>query len=100
MPIKRTVDIILKRTCNDKVINTNLKKRILKELILDSGNKTAFSSNIYDQINGVSMGSSLGPMLANIIMSELQPFKRQNHKIVKHTQTICREITDKLFECV
>ena len=28
------------------------------------------------------------------------PFKRQPHKLVKHTQTICRQITDKLLECV
>ena len=29
-----------------------------------------------------------------------EPFKHQPHKIVKHTQTIRRQITDKLFECV
>ena len=29
-----------------------------------------------------------------------QPFKRQSHKMVKHTQTIRRQIADKLFECV
>ena len=28
------------------------------------------------------------------------PFKRQSHKIVKHTQTIRRQIADELFECV
>ena len=30
----------------------------------------------------------------------LQPFKRQFHRMVKHTQTIRREIVDELFECV
>ena len=36
--------------------------------------KTAFSCNnkLYKQIDGVSMGSSLGPVLANIIMTELE----------------------------
>ena len=36
--------------------------------------KTAFSdnNNVYKQIDGVSMGSSLGPVLANIIMTELE----------------------------
>ena len=29
-----------------------------------------------------------------------QYFKRQPHKMVKHTQTICWEIADELFECV
>ena len=28
------------------------------------------------------------------------PFKRQIHKMVKHTQTIRRQIADELFECV
>ena len=28
------------------------------------------------------------------------PFKRQSHKMVKHTQTIRRQIANELFECV
>ena len=28
------------------------------------------------------------------------PFKRQTYKMVKHTQTIGREIANELFECV
>ena len=31
---------------------------------------------------------------------EFQPFKRQPHKMIKHTNTICRQIADELFECV
>ena len=30
----------------------------------------------------------------------LKLFKRQYHKMVKHNQTIRRQITDELFECV
>ena len=33
-------------------------------------------------------------------MDSLQPFKRQPHKMVKHTQTIRRQFADELFECV
>ena len=29
-----------------------------------------------------------------------KPFKRQSHKMVKHTQTIRRQIADESFECV
>ena len=29
-----------------------------------------------------------------------EPFKRQSHKLVKHTQTILRHFPDELFECV
>ena len=46
----------------------------MKKLIIDSCTKTAFSFNnkIYKLIDGVSMGSPLGPVLANIITTELE----------------------------
>ena len=31
---------------------------------------------------------------------KFQLFKQQPHKMVKHTQTIRRQIADKLFECL
>ena len=30
---------------------------------------------------------------------KVHKFKRQPHKMVKHTQTICRQISDELFKC-
>ena len=73
MPLTKTVNIILERVYTEK-LNTKLSKRSQKKLILDSCNKTAFSFNnkIYEQIDGVSMGSSLGPVLANIILTEFE----------------------------
>ena len=62
VPLKKTVDIILNRIYKSKLISTILTKRTLKKLILGSCTKT----------DGVSMGSSLGPTLANIIMTELE----------------------------
>ena len=72
VPLKKTVNIILKRIYNEKQIPTSLSKRSLKKLILDTCQKTAFSFNnkMYEQLDGVSMGGSLGPVLANIIMTE------------------------------
>ena len=74
MPLKKTIDIILKRVFEDKLINTTLTKRTLKTLLLDCATKTAFSfDNIfYEQIDGVSMGSFLAPVLANIILTEFE----------------------------
>ena len=42
--------------------------------VIDTCTKTAFSFNnqLYEQVDGVSMGGSLGPLLANIIMVELE----------------------------
>ena len=74
VPLRRTVNVIINRIYNDKLINTNLRKSTLKKLILDSCQKTTFSfqDKLYEQVDGVSMGSSLGPVLANIIMTELE----------------------------
>ena len=48
----------------------------MKKLITDVCKKTAFSfnDNVYKQTEGVSMGSSLGPVTANIFMTELEKF--------------------------
>ena len=83
-PLKRTVNLILKRIYVDKVIPTTLRKRTMKKLILDACTKTVFSFNskFYKQIDGVSMGSPLGPVLANIIMAEFE-------------STIVKELVDK-----
>ena len=72
--MNKTIDVILDRVYNKKQISTTLKKRTLKKLILDTCSKTAFmfGGTIYEQKDGVSMGASLGPVLANIIMTELE----------------------------
>ena len=51
-----------------------MRKSTLKKLIKDSCTKTAFSfdGKIYKQTDGVLMGSSLGPVLANVIMTEFE----------------------------
>ena len=72
--IKRTIDIILKRIYINKVISTNLKKHSMKKLLLDTCTKTAFTFNgvIYEQRDGACIGYSLGPLLANVIMTDLE----------------------------
>ena len=74
VPLLFTVNIILDRIFKNNLIKTSLSRRTLKKLILDSCRKTIFSFNnkLYKQVDGVSMGSSLGPVLANIIMTELE----------------------------
>jgi hypothetical protein len=46
----------------------------LKKLLLDCCTKTPFSINgkIFKQVDGVAMGSPLGPTLANIIMTNFE----------------------------
>ena len=74
VPLERTINIIVDRIYKEKKIQTKLRKQTLKKLVLDCCTKTTFSFNerLYDQIDGVCMGSALGPVLANIIMTELE----------------------------
>ena len=53
---------------------TNLKKHSMKKLLLDTCTKTAFTFNgvIYEQRDGACMGYSLGPLLENVIMTDLE----------------------------
>ena len=46
----------------------------MKKLLKEACSKTAFTFNdkIYKQIDGVSMGSPLGPLIVNIFMTELE----------------------------
>ena len=73
-PLQRSINIMLKKIYDDKSIHTNIKKNMMLKLIKDTCKKTAFSFDniIYEQIGGVSRGSPLAPILANIIMTELE----------------------------
>ena len=77
--LKKTVNIMLKRVYN-KEISTTLSKRSSKKLILDACQKTTFSMNneMYEQIDGVSMGGSFGPVLANIKMTKFEKVVLEN----------------------
>ena len=72
--LSKTINIIVDRKYNKKLLKTNIKKRAMKKLLKDCCTKNTFSFNntIYEQIDGVSMGSCLGPVLANIVMTELE----------------------------
>ena len=50
--------------------------QLFKKLLLDACTKTAFffffHKKFYEQTDGVSMGSLLGPLMANVRMTELE----------------------------
>ena len=74
MPLQKTINIILKKVHVEKVINTTINKNTMRKLIKDTCKKTAFvfDKEIYEQIDGISMVSPQVPVLANIIMTELE----------------------------
>ena len=92
VPLRKTINIILEHVYNQKLIKTTLSKKVLKKLILDTCQKTAFTFNniIHEQKDGVSMGESLGPVLANIIMTECE-------KVI--VDNLVKEGTIKFYVC-
>ena len=70
----QTISIILNRIYNNREINTDITRSEIKELLyLCTKNfHFSFDNNIYIQNDGVAMGSSLGLILVNIFMVELE----------------------------
>ena len=58
VPLWKTVNVILDRVYNQKLIKTNLLKKVLKKLIQDTCQKTTFNNIIYEQKGAVSMAAS------------------------------------------
>ena len=74
VPLEETIEIILKRIYISKEITTDIPKQKMKELLILCTKNVHFTFNneTYIQVNGVAMGSPLGPVLANIFMIELE----------------------------
>ena len=72
--LQKTIDIILKCIYKNKEINASISKKDVKDLLILCTKSDNFSMNgdIYLQIDGVVMGSPLGPVLAGIFMVELE----------------------------
>ena len=74
IPLDKTIEIILKRAYKKKEITTTIPKREMKELLYLCRKHVHFSFNneIHMLSDGIAMSSSLGPVLTNIFMVELE----------------------------
>ena len=75
VPTKKTIDIILDMVYTDDVkLFHNLTRNELKKLLIICTHESHFQFNgkFNDQIDGVAMGSPLGPLFANVFMSHFE----------------------------
>ena len=74
VPLDFTINVILRRIYNENEIHTNIKRSEMNELLLLCTKNVhfTFNNNIYQQCDGVAMGSPLGPVIAGIFMVELE----------------------------
>ena len=75
IPIKKTIKVCLDRLYrgdprNKPYIPEKVLEKLLQMCVCD--NTFIFNNTVYQQIDGVAMGSSLGPLLANIYMAHLE----------------------------
>jgi hypothetical protein len=75
VPTLETIELILDLAFTDgTTIFNNLTRDELKKLLIVCTQESHFQFNgdYYDQIDGVSMGSPLGPLFANVFMSDFE----------------------------
>ena len=74
VPLEKTIEIILKRIYINEGITTDISKQEMKELLNHCTKSVHFTFNneTYIQVDGVTMGSPLGPVLAIIFMVEFE----------------------------
>ena len=70
--IEIEIEVILKRIYINKEITTDIPKQVMKELLILCIKNIHFTFNneTYIQVDGVAMGSPLGPVIGNIFMVE------------------------------
>ena len=68
-------------------------KRLLKYCVKE--NHFQFEDKYFDQIDGVAMGSPLGPILANIFMSDLEQYVFDTYE--GNLPTLYRRYVDDIF---
>jgi hypothetical protein len=81
IPLEETVEICLDKLFSNYDKVNNLTRPDLRKLIIFAAqeNHFMFNDQMYDQIDGVSMGSPLGPVLANIFMCHLESKAMDNY---------------------
>ena len=97
VPVNKTVDIIIDAVYNHQTLSSPLiPKLTLKTLLKTVTTETPFTfeNQVYYQIDGVSMGSPLGPTFSNFYMSHLEQTLFENSNAIKKPYAYYRYVDD------
>ena len=74
VPLTETIDLCIDKLFHNVDKVQNLNKKQLKKLLTFACKEShfLFDGHIFDQVDGVAMGSPLGPILADIFMSHVE----------------------------
>lgn len=83
VPVEKTIDIIMNNVYNHKSLKPpNIPKITMKEMLTLCTTGTPFrniNGDLFLQVDGVMMGSSLGPTFANYYMAHLEETVFEDH---------------------
>ena len=74
VPLDKTIKIILGKIYQERILDTSIPQKGVQKLLYLCTKHVHFSCSgrIYIKVDRVAMGSPLGPVLANIFMTELE----------------------------
>ena len=78
VPLDETITILADRAFRNNWFNSEYDLNISKHDLIDllgvatKGQLFQFNGSLYEQVDGVAMGSPLGPLLANVFMSSIE----------------------------
>ena len=78
VPLDETIKILADRAFSNNWFNSEYDLNIAKQDLIDllsvatKGQLFQFNGSLYEQVDGVAMGSPLGPLLANVFMSSIE----------------------------
>ena len=87
VPVDETIEILAEKAFRDdwfnKEYDLNITKTDLIELleIATKNQLFQFEGNLYEQVDGVAMGSPLGPLMANAFMCNIEEKLRNQNKM-------------------
>ena len=80
IPLNETIEIITSNIEDEHISSYGLEKSQLSKLLnlATCNNAFTFNGKLYNQVDGVAMGSPLGPVFADVFMGFNESFGCQN----------------------